>query len=152
MNASGEVIGIDSAIQSTGQSEGGGQSGSIGLGFAIPINQAKWVAEQLIKTGQPIYPVMEVLRDDSYQGDGAKIASAPVQGVPAVTPGGPADQAGLKPGDIITEFGGVHIDSGPTLVSEIWSHHPKDVVSITYTRDGKSHTTSLTLGSRTGDQ
>ena len=152
MNSSGQVIGIDSAIQSTGQSDSGAQSGSIGLGFAIPINQAKWVAEQLIKTGQPIYPIIGVLRDDSYQGDGAKIAASPVQGQADITPGGPADKAGLKPGDIITEFGGVSVDSGPTLVSEIWSHHPGDVVSITYTRDGKSHTTSLTLGSRTGDQ
>ena len=153
MNSTGQVIGIDSAIQSTGQSSGsGGQSGSIGLGFAIPINQAKWVADQLIKTGKPVYPIIGVLRDDSYQGTGAKISAAPVQGTPAITAGGPADKAGLKPGDIITELGGVQIDSGPTLVSEIWSHHPGDVVSVTYTRDGKSHTTNLTLGSRVGDQ
>ncbi|MFC1410974.1 S1C family serine protease [Streptacidiphilus sp. N1-12] len=153
MNSSGQVIGIDSAIQSTGQnSDTGGQSGSIGLGFAIPINQAQWVAQQLIKTGKPTYPIIGVLRDDSYQGTGAKIAAAPVQGTPAITAGGPADKAGLKPGDIITELGGVQIDSGPTLVSEIWSHHPGDVVSVTYTRDGKTHTTSVTLGSRVGDQ
>ncbi|MHA6761741.1 S1C family serine protease [Streptacidiphilus sp. PAMC 29251] len=153
MNASGQVIGIDSAIQSTGQnSDTGAQSGSIGLGFAIPINQASWVAQQLIKTGKPTYPIIGVLRDDTYQGAGAKIATAPVQGTPAITPGGPADKAGLKAGDIITELGGVQIDSGPTLVSEIWSHHPGDVVTVTYTRDGKPHTTSVTLGSRVGDQ
>jgi putative serine protease PepD len=152
MNSSGQVIGIDSAIQSTGQTDSGGQSGSIGLGFAIPINQAKWVADQLIKTGKPTYPIIGVLRDDSYTGDGAKIASAAVQGTPAITPGGPADKAGLKPGDIITQLDGVQIDSGPTLVSEIWSHHPGDVVTVTYTRAGKTYTTSLTLGSRVGDQ
>jgi putative serine protease PepD len=153
MNAQGQVIGIDSAIQSTGSnSSSGGQSGSIGLGFAIPINQAKWVADQLIKTGKPTYPIIGVLRDDTFTGTGAKIASAPVQGQAAITPGGPADKAGLKPGDVITELGGVQIDSGPTLVSEIWSHHPGDVVSVTYTRDGKTSTTSLTLGSRVGDQ
>jgi putative serine protease PepD len=152
MNASGQVIGIDSAIQSTGSNVGGGQSGSIGLGFAIPINQAKRVAEQLIRTGTPIYPIIGILRDDSYTGDGAKIASGPVQGTPAVTPGGPADQAGLKPGDIITKFDGVIIDSGPTLVSEIWSHQPGDKVAVTYTRNGQTHETTLTLGSRKGDQ
>ena len=153
MNASGQVIGIDSAIQSTGgDTSTGTQSGSVGLGFAIPINQAKWVADQLIKTGTPVYPIIGVLRDDSYTGEGAKIASSAVQGSAPVTAGGPADKAGLKAGDIITSLDGVQIDSGPTLVSEIWSHHPGDVVSVTYTRDGQSHTTSVTLGSRTGDQ
>ncbi|MEY9839639.1 S1C family serine protease [Streptacidiphilus sp. EB103A] len=153
MNASGQVIGIDSAIQSTGSSTTTGtQSGSIGLGFAIPINQAKWVADQLIKTGTPVYPIIGILRDDSYTGEGAKIASSAVQGSAPVTAGGPADKAGLKAGDIITSLDGVQIDSGPTLVSEIWSHHPGDVVTVTYTRNGQSHTTSVTLGSRTGDQ
>ncbi|MFC1439419.1 trypsin-like peptidase domain-containing protein [Streptacidiphilus sp. N1-10] len=153
MNASGQVIGIDSAIQSTGgDTSTGTQSGSVGLGFAIPINQAKWVADQLIKTGTPVYPIIGVLRDDSYTGEGAKIASAAVQGSAPVTAGGPADKAGLKAGDVITSLDGVQIDSGPTLVSEIWSHHPGDIVTVTYTRDGQSHTTKVTLGSRTGDQ
>ncbi|WP_042431928.1 S1C family serine protease [Streptacidiphilus anmyonensis] len=151
MNGQGQVIGIDSAIQSTGQTSGGGQSGSIGLGFAIPINQAKWVAQQLIKTGTPVYPIIGILRDDSYTGDGARINSSAVQGTPPVTPGGPADKAGLKPGDIITSLDGVIIDSGPTLVSEIWAHHPGDKVNVTYLRNGQSHTTTLTLGSRIGD-
>jgi putative serine protease PepD len=151
MNGQGQVIGIDSAIQSTGQSSGGGQSGSIGLGFAIPINQARWVAQQLIKTGTPVYPIIGILRDDSYTGDGARINTSPVQGTPPVTPGGPADKAGLKPGDVITSLDGVIIDSGPTLVSEIWAHHPGDTVSVTYTRNGQTRTTNLTLGSRSGD-
>jgi putative serine protease PepD len=151
MNSSGQVIGIDSAIQSAGATDSEGQSGSVGLGFAIPINQAEWVAAQLIKTGQPIYPIMGILRDDNYTGNGARIASAPVQGSPAVTPGGPAAEAGLEPGDVIIEFGGVLIDSGPTLVSEIWSHHPGDKVSVVFTRNGQTHTTTITLGQRVGD-
>ncbi|WP_042366565.1 S1C family serine protease [Streptacidiphilus neutrinimicus] len=151
MNGQGQVIGIDSAIQSTGQTSGGGQSGSIGLGFAIPINQARWVAQQLIKTGTPVYPIIGILRDDSYTGDGARINSTSVQGTPPVTPGGPAYKAGLKPGDIITSLDGVIIDSGPTLVSEIWAHHPGDKVNVTFIRNGQTHTTTLTLGSRTGD-
>jgi putative serine protease PepD len=52
---------------------------------------------------------------------------------------------------VITEFGGVLIDSGPTLVSEIWSHHPGDKVSVVYTRNGQTHTTTITLGQRVGD-
>ncbi|MFD0329739.1 PDZ domain-containing protein [Streptacidiphilus monticola] len=58
----------------------------------------------------------------------------------------------MKPGDIITKFDGVIIDSGPTLVSEIWSHQPGDKVAVTYTRNGQTHETTLTLGSRKGDQ
>ncbi|WP_225446665.1 S1C family serine protease [Streptacidiphilus sp. PB12-B1b] len=151
MNASGQVIGIDSAIQSGGATDSEGQSGSVGLGFAIPINQAEWVASTLIQTGKPIYPIIGILRDDSYTGNGAKIASGPVQGQAAVTANGPAAAAGLQAGDVITEFAGVPIDSGPTLVSEIWSHRPGDKCSVTYIRNGQTHTTTLTLGSRVGD-
>ncbi|WP_377270235.1 trypsin-like peptidase domain-containing protein [Peterkaempfera sp. SMS 1(5)a] len=157
LNAGGQVIGINSAIQST--SGGGGsspfgqteQAGSIGLGFAIPINQAKWVADTLIKSGRPVYAILGVLRNDNYTGDGAQIMPSDVQGTPAVTAGGPADKAGLKPGDVITKLDGVPIDSGPTLVSEIWSHRPGEQVQVVYTRSGETHTTTVTLGERVGD-
>ncbi|PAU46008.1 S1C family serine protease, partial [Streptomyces albireticuli] len=69
----------------------------------------------------------------------------------AVTPGGPADKAGLKPGDVITKLDGTAIDSGPTLISEIWTHRPGDKVTLTYTRDGKQATTEVVLGERKGD-
>ncbi|AUG78406.1 protease [Kitasatospora sp. MMS16-BH015] len=150
LNSAGAVIGINSAIQSnTGGA--GGRAGSIGLGFAIPINQAKRVAQDLIKTGTPVYAIFGVLRNDDYKGDGAQIQTGPVQGTPAVTPGGPADQAGLKPGDIITKLGDHPIDSGPTLVSEIWTYKPGDKVDVEYTRDGKQAKTTITLGERKGD-
>ncbi|GJF29127.1 hypothetical protein KNE206_18270 [Kitasatospora sp. NE20-6] len=149
LNASGAVIGINSAIQSN--TSGSGRAGSIGLGFAIPINQAKWVAETLIKDGTPVYAILGVLRNDDYKGDGAQIQTAAVQGQAAVTPGGPADQAGLKPGDVITKLGGIPIDSGPTLVSEIWTHKPGEKVEVEYTRDGKAAKTTVTLGERKGD-
>ncbi|MCX4747915.1 trypsin-like peptidase domain-containing protein [Kitasatospora sp. NBC_01287] len=150
LNASGQVIGINSAIQSN--SSGSGQAGSIGLGFAIPINQAKRVAQMLITTGTPVYATLGVLRNDDYSGDGAQIMTSPVGGTPAVTPGGPADQAGLKPGDVITKLGGEIIDNGPALVSAIWTHAPGDKVDVDYTRNGTSGHTSVTLGSRSGDQ
>ncbi|RAJ31235.1 putative serine protease PepD [Kitasatospora sp. SolWspMP-SS2h] len=149
LDASGSVIGINSAIQSN--TSGNGRAGSIGLGFAIPINQAKWVAQTLIKDGTPVYAILGVLRNDSYTGDGAQIATAAVQGTPAVTPGGPADQAGLKAGDVITKLGGIAIDSGPTLVSEIWTHKPGEKVDVEYKRDGKAAKTTVTLGERKGD-
>ncbi|GAB2711284.1 S1C family serine protease [Kitasatospora kifunensis] len=150
LNANGQVIGIDSAIESN--SNGSGRAGSIGLGFAIPINQAKRVAQMLIQTGIPVYPILGMLRNDQYSGDGAQIATNGIQDTPAVTPGGPADQAGLKPGDVITKLGDVLIDNGPALVSEIWTHTPGDKIPVQYTRNGQTMTTTVTLGSRTGDQ
>ncbi|MFI6352690.1 trypsin-like peptidase domain-containing protein [Streptomyces sp. NPDC050743] len=152
LNASGAVIGINSAIQSTNSGGfGSGQSGSIGLGFAIPINQAKYVAQQLIKTGKPVYAKIgaSVSLEDST--GGAKITDQGAAGSAAVESGGPADKAGLKPGDVITKLDDMVIDSGPTLIGEIWTHKPGDKVTITYKRGGQEHTTELTLGSRIGD-
>ncbi|MFJ3879264.1 S1C family serine protease [Streptomyces sp. NPDC090077] len=154
LDGRGAVIGINSAIQSAGGGGGfgGGQAGSIGLGFAIPINQAKNVAESLIKTGKPVYPVISVSVDLQAKTNGAKISE---QGAPAnelVDPNGPAGKAGLKPGDIITEFGGKQVDSGPTLISLIWTYKPGDTVKLTYLRAGKPTTVDITLGSRVGDK
>lgn len=156
LNAQGAVIGINSAIQSANNGGGlpgaQGQSGSIGLGFAIPINQAKNVAEQLIRTGKPVYPVIEATVNMRDAGGGARIVSNGSGGSPAVTPGGPADKAGLKSGDVIVKLGDTKIDSGPTLISEIWTHKPGTKVAITYVRDGKQKTAEITLGERTGDK
>ncbi|MGW0028507.1 S1C family serine protease [Streptomyces sp. NPDC003314] len=151
LDASGAVIGINSAIQSTSGGFGQSQAGSIGLGFAIPVNQAKNVAQQLIKSGKPVYPVIGATVNMNDKGEGAEIATRGTGGTPSVTPNGPAAKAGLKPGDVITGFGGHQIDSGPTLISEIWTHKPGDSVEITYERDGKSATTTVVLGERTGD-
>lgn len=149
----GAVIGINSAIQSTssGGLSGTSQSGSIGLGFAIPINQAKNVAQQLIKTGKPVYPVIGASVSLEEGTGGAKITEQGASGSDAVTSGGPADKAGLKPGDVITKLDDQVIDSGPTLIGEIWTHQPGDTVKLTYTRDGKTHTVDVTLGQREGD-
>ncbi|MFF1906741.1 S1C family serine protease [Kitasatospora sp. NPDC058218] len=149
LDASGAVMGINSAIQSNTSSTG--RAGSIGLGFAIPINQAKWVAETLIKTGKPVYAKLDVLRNDDYKGDGAQIQTRDIQGTPAVTPGGAADKAGLKPGDVITKLGGSPIENGPALVSKIWTHKPGETVDIEYTRNGQTLTTKVTLAERVGD-
>ena len=153
LDAQGAVIGINSAIQSSGSGGLGGtsQSGSIGLGFAIPINQAKHVARQLIKTGKPVYPVIGASVSLEDGTGGAKITEQGASGSAAVTSGGPADKAGLKPGDVITKLDDQVIDSGPTLIGEIWTHQPGDVVKLTYTRDGKTHTAEVTLGQREGD-
>ncbi len=152
LDAKGNVIGINSAIQSASNGLGGtGQAGSIGLGFAIPINQAKYVAQQLIKTGKPVYAKIGASVSLEETTDGAQITEQGVGGSEAVEPGGPADDAGLKPGDVITKLDDRVIDSGPTLIGEIWTHQPGDKVTVTYERDGKERTVELTLGSRVGD-
>ncbi|OAH15052.1 S1C family serine protease [Streptomyces jeddahensis] len=151
LNANGDVIGINSAIQSASNGLDGGQAGSIGLGFAIPINQAVNVANQLIKTGEPVYPVIGASVSLEENGDGAKITEEGADGADPVTPGGPADKAGLKPGDVITKLDDTVIDSGPTLIGEIWTHEPGDTVKITFKRDGKEHTVDVVLGERKGD-
>ncbi|POX51143.1 protease [Streptomyces sp. Ru71] len=153
LDAHGNVIGINSAIQSTGSGGmgGSGQSGSIGLGFAIPVNQAKYVAQQLIKTGKPVYAKIGASVSLDESANGATITPQGAGGSASVEPGGPAAKAGLKPGDVITKLDDHVIDSGPTLIGEIWTHQPGDKVTITYERDGTSHTVELTLGSRVGD-
>ncbi|MEV6384935.1 trypsin-like peptidase domain-containing protein [Streptomyces sp. NPDC051773] len=152
LDARGNVIGINSAIQSASNgSFGSGQAGSIGLGFAIPINQAKNVAQQLIRTGKPVYPVIGASVSLEEGTGGAKITNSGEGGADSITAGGPADKAGLEPGDVITKLDDHVIDSGPTLIGEIWTHVPGDKVTLTYTRDGKTRTAEVTLGEREGD-
>uniref|UniRef100_UPI000CD5325B S1C family serine protease n=2 Tax=unclassified Streptomyces TaxID=2593676 RepID=UPI000CD5325B len=152
LDASGAVIGVNSAIQSNSGAPGQ-QAGSVGLGFAIPVNQTKRVAQDLIENGEPVYAVIGVSVDMSENpAGGAQISSDGDSENPAVTPDGPAASAGLEPGDTIIKFGDRVIDSGPTLISEIWTYEPGATVELTYVRDGREQTTDITLDSRVGDQ
>ncbi len=140
VDVTGAVIGVNSAIASLGSSSNG-QSGSIGLGFAIPINQARKTANQLIKTGKATYPIIGISLDLNYSQGGAKITNAP-QGIHA---GGPAAAAGLQPGDIITKFDGKTINGPDELIVGIRAKNVGDIVTLTYLREGTSHQVSLTL-------
>ena len=135
VNSRGEVIGINSAIATTGSSVSG-QSGSIGLGFAIPINQARRVATELIETGSSSYPVIGVQLDMSYEGQGALVQS--------VVEGGPASETDLAAGDVITAIDGVKVSDGTELVVRIRAKNPGDVVDLTL-EDGS--VIEVTLGS-----
>lgn len=140
VDATGAVIGVNSAIASLGSSFGG-QSGSIGLGFAIPINQARKTANQLIKTGKATYPILGISLDLNYAQGGAKITNTPT----GIHAGSPAEMAGLKAGDIITKFDGKVINGPDELIVAVRARNVGDKVSLTYLRDGISHEVSLTL-------
>ncbi|MFH0519740.1 trypsin-like peptidase domain-containing protein [Streptomyces sp. M41] len=153
LDAEARVIGINSAIRSadSGSDLDGGQAGSIGLGFAIPVNQAKRVAEELINTGRATHPVIGVTLDMDYTGDGARVGTKGSDGGSAVTRGGPGDKAGIKPGDVITEVDGQPVHSGEELIVKTRAHRPGDRLELSLERGGKEMTISLTLGSSGGD-
>ncbi|MFI0142758.1 S1C family serine protease [Streptomyces globisporus] len=153
VDSKAHVIGINSAIRaadSGGGPESGGQSGSIGLGFAIPINQGKRVAEELISTGKATHPVIGVTLDMKYTGDGAKVGTKDADGGPAVAKDGPADKAGIKSGDVITQVEGQRVHSGEELIVKIRAHRPGDDLDLKLTRGGDERTVTLKLGSASG--
>ncbi|RSS55379.1 S1C family serine protease [Streptomyces sp. WAC01280] len=155
LDSKGRVIGINSAIRAAGGSGdgdggGAGQPGSIGLGFAIPINQGKRVAEELINTGKATHPVIGVSLDMEFNGDGARVGEKGKDGAASVTPGGPAAAAGLRPGDVITKVDGQRVHNGEELIVKIRAHRPGDKLRLTLTRGGKELTKTLTLGSSQG--
>ena len=140
VDATGAVIGVNSAIASLGSSLGG-QSGSIGLGFAIPINQARKTADQLIRDGKATYPVIGVSIDMNYSGGGALIAKTSS----AILAGGPAAKAGLRAGDLITEIDGIKINTPEELIVQIRTNDVGDEVTIAYIRGNQSRTAKLIL-------
>lgn len=133
----GNLIGVPSVIASN--SSGEEQAGSIGLGFAIPIDQARRIAEDLIDTGKARMPAIGAQIDTRPIARGALIRS--------VIPDGPADKAGLKEGDLITKVDDRTLDNGVALIAAIRSHRIGDSVTLTVTdeRGGNEHTVDVTL-------
>jgi putative serine protease PepD len=138
VDATGAVIGVNSAIASLGTTS---QIGSIGLGFAIPINQARKTADQLIKNGVATYPVIGVSLNMNYAENGAQV-STNGRGILA---GGPAAKAGLRGGDVIIEIDGREIYSPEELIVSIRAKNVGDRVTLGFLRDGVKKTVSLTL-------
>ena len=139
VNMRGEVVGINSAIATLGGA--GGQSGSIGLGFSIPITQARAIAEQLIESGSAVHAQLGVSVSDVASGDAAGAAIAMVQ------PNGSAADAGLEVGDVVTKVEDRDVDSADALIAAVRSHRPGDKVTLTYQRDGDTRTATVSLGS-----
>lgn len=148
VNARGQVIGVDAAIDTLGDNPlTGTQGGSIGLGFAIPINEARRVALELIRTGYATHAVIGAEIDGGWGGNGAEIMPARPGSASTVTPGGPAASAGLEPGDVITRFDGQTISNADSLMDAIRSLAPGTKTSMTFTQAGQTHTATIQLGS-----
>ncbi|MEU8435066.1 trypsin-like peptidase domain-containing protein [Streptomyces sp. NPDC029216] len=154
LDSRARVIGINSAIRGADKGDDDGdrtrQSGSIGLGFAIPVNQGKRVAEELIRTGHATHPVIGVTLDMQYKGDGARVDAKGEDGKPAVVAGGPGARAGIRPGDVITKVDGVRVHGGDELIIKIRAHRPGDHLSLTVLREGQERTLDVVLGSASG--
>ena len=138
VNAEGQVVGINSAIASLSGSAPGTQPGSIGLGFAIPIDEAMRVAHE-IEAGDPVsHAQLGVSVSNSTNPAGARIGE--------VSPGSAGAAAGLRSGDVVTRANGQVIESADGLVAAVRTLAPGDRVSLTYVRAGASHTVRVTLG------
>ncbi|OZE33885.1 peptidase S1 [Rhodococcus sp. 05-2254-6] len=139
VNTDGQLIGINTAIATIGGSQGSGaQSGSIGLGFAIPVDQAKRIADELTTTGKATQAMIGVQVPSQDDANGATVVE--------VTEGGPAASAGIPTGAVITKLDDRVISSGDALIAAVRSHAPGDSVTVTYNEGGSEKTATVTLG------
>ena len=135
VDKSGAVIGVNSAIATLDSSSS--QVGSIGLGFAIPINQARRTAEQLITTGKSSHPIIGVSLDTRYSGGGARIAE--------VLDGSPAAKSGIAVGDTIIEIDGKTVESADELIVAVRAKQPGDSVKLLLLANGSKRTVTVVL-------
>jgi putative serine protease PepD len=142
VNMRGQVVGVNSAIATTGGGVFGGESGNIGVGFAIPMEQVEITAEQILDTGRAEYPVIgaDVATDRSV--DGARIMSVPE--------GTPAARAGLREGDRVVAVDGKRVTDGISLIVAIRSHRPGQTVELVVVRGGDRRTVEVRLDAKVG--
>jgi putative serine protease PepD len=139
VNLDGQVIGINSAIATAGQS-----SGSIGLGFTIPIDQARRVAQEILDTGGATKPVLGV---QGGQQSAQQEQAAGGATIATVQDGSAAATAGLKAGDVVTKVGDARVEDFSDLVARIGAYAPGDKVTLTVQSGGAERTVGVTLGS-----
>ena len=145
VDSGGRVIGITSSIASLGASQGG-QAGSIGLGFAIPSNEAKDVAQQLVSTGHVQHAYLGVtLADGTATVDGARRAAAVVG---TVSPNSPAAKAGLQAKDSVVAVDGRPLEAADSLVAQVRGQRPGTTIDLTIVRDGKQQAVHITLAAK----
>ena len=142
VNLRGQVVGVNSAIATLGSANSSGESGSIGVGFAIPIEQVLTTAAEIISTGHAKYPLIGAGVKGTPSLNGARIDT--------LTAGGPAATAGLKVGDVITAVNGEPISDTIGLVVAIRTHLPGETVTLTVVRSGQTLKLKVRLGAKTG--
>ena len=141
VNLRGQVVGVNSAIATTGAATG--QSGNIGVGFAIPIEQVRVTADQILSDGEARYPVIgATVQTGVTDGEGARIDQVP--------DGTPAAAAGLQTDDLVTRIDGERVTDGIALIVAIRTHQPGETVRLTVVRDGDERTIEVTLDSKVG--
>jgi putative serine protease PepD len=144
VNANGQLVGMNSAMASLGNSPAA-QVGSVGLGFAIPVDEAKRVADELISTGKASHASLGV-----QVGDDASIHGAPIVGV---TDGGPAAEAGVSAGVVVTRVDHQIIDNPDALVAALQTKAPGDTITLDYLDpSGAARTAQVMLGTDQGQQ
>ncbi|MFJ3391971.1 S1C family serine protease [Leifsonia aquatica] len=150
LNSKGELIGVNVAIASASgsSSDSSGQSGSIGVGFAIPANLAKRVSDELIKNGSATHGLLGASVADASSDTKATTVGALIKDV---TSGGAAADAGLKAGDVVVNFNGVPITDATDLTAQVRALAAGASAEVTYTRDGQTKTATVTLGSLATD-
>ncbi|MDN4160255.1 S1C family serine protease [Nocardioides abyssi] len=143
VNLRGQVVGVNSAIATTGGGMLGGESGNIGVGFAIPIEQVRVTADQILRTGKASYPVIGAqVQTGRRDGSGATIEE--------VLDDTPAAEAGLEAGDVVVAVDGERVTDGIALIVSIRTHQPGETIAFTVVRDGDERKVEVTLGSETG--
>ena len=146
LDSDGKVIGINVAIASAGSSSAGGQSGSIGVGFAIPANLAQRVAKEIIDTGAATHGLLGASVADVQEDTDQKNQTVVGASIKEIVSGGAAEAAGLKVGDIVTKFDGLPITGKTDLTAQVRSLASGSKATLTYVRDGKASQVDVTLG------
>jgi putative serine protease PepD len=141
VDLAGRVVGVNSAIATTGNTFGG-QGGSIGVGFAIPMEQVRVTADQILRTGRAEYPVIGANVDTTPTSRGAVVTD--------VLADTPAADAGLREGDRIVAVDGVRVADGVALIVAIRTHRPGQRIELTLVRDGDQRTLEVTLDAEIG--
>ncbi|MCM3656231.1 trypsin-like peptidase domain-containing protein [Agromyces mediolanus] len=146
LNSSGELIGVNVAILGTGDSSSG-QSGNIGVGFAVPSNLAKRVSDEIIENGTATHGLLGATVTAAQSDESSSTVGALITDVPA---GGAAANAGLKKGDIVTQFNGLPITDQTDLTAQVRALAGGADAEITFLRDGEAQTVTVTLGTFEG--
>jgi putative serine protease PepD len=148
VNCQGQLVGVPSAGATVPSSSGESSGGSIGLGFAIPVDLAKTISNEIIATGSVTHAFFGVSTVPIPPAAAAEAGVPEGLYVQAVVPGGPSDQAGLQEGDVITSINGEPATSNIQLQEIAITKNPGDTVDIGYNRNGTSATAKVTLGTK----